>query len=83
MVRLNELVTLDRDAMYIVAPVPYRILISSYPTAPFPPVTMKTLPYCEGTSFSVKEGLGGNHWLHRLRKDASTMMAVSVYSSYC
>jgi hypothetical protein len=26
----------------------------------------------------VKEGLGGNHWLHRLRTNARTMILMSI-----
>lgn len=45
----------------MIAPVVYRILQSSYPTPAFPPVTIKTLPFCEGKFTSVKLGVGGNH----------------------
>ncbi len=49
----------ERVRMQTFAPLWKRILTSSNPSPALPPVTMKTLPACEGMSFSVKVGFPG------------------------
>jgi len=59
------------DAMYMVAPLEYRILHSSNPIPAFPPVTINTRPFSEpgGTFASVNVGACDGHvWFMELRR---------------